>query len=263
MHPTDRQPPPPAGAAGALGAAAAWRGPGSRAAAPAARQAPARHPARAGGMPRERYLQYVDWFNDNDPRFLEFYHPDVVLELGNATTGGANAHPRFLRRSKGAHPREGGSDALRRRRHRHRRRAAHRSSRSTRTGRSRTTSGAPLKAGEVFRVISLGHVLGGQRPVPPHQGGALQARQRLEDGRLTPQADAPQAPGGSGEFGYQKLRWQASQTSSSAPPAPAGFDVPLLDGGQASARPRLRSPSANATNAGAVLARSRPVTARV
>lgn len=47
--------------------------------------------APAGGMPRERYEQYVAWFNANDPRFLEFYHPDVVLELGNATLNGADA----------------------------------------------------------------------------------------------------------------------------------------------------------------------------
>lgn len=43
------------------------------------------------GMSRARYEQYVEWFNQNDPRFLEFYHPDVVLELGAATLEGANA----------------------------------------------------------------------------------------------------------------------------------------------------------------------------
>jgi len=48
-------------------------------------------PASPTGMSRERYEQYVDWFNQNDPRFLEFYHPDVVLELGNTTLEGANA----------------------------------------------------------------------------------------------------------------------------------------------------------------------------
>ena len=42
-------------------------------------------------MTREHYLQYVGWFNANDLRFLEFYHPDVVLELGNATLNGAAA----------------------------------------------------------------------------------------------------------------------------------------------------------------------------
>jgi hypothetical protein len=44
---------------------------------------------RSGGMPLARYLQYVNWFNQGDPRYLEFYHPDVVLELGNATIQGA------------------------------------------------------------------------------------------------------------------------------------------------------------------------------
>jgi hypothetical protein len=56
----------------------------------APRPALATAPAKAG-MPRERYMQYVEWFNANDPRFLQFYHPEVVLELGNATLKGANA----------------------------------------------------------------------------------------------------------------------------------------------------------------------------
>ncbi len=47
--------------------------------------------AAATGMSRERYMQYVGWFNANDPRFLDFYHPDVELELGNATLKGAGA----------------------------------------------------------------------------------------------------------------------------------------------------------------------------
>jgi hypothetical protein len=47
--------------------------------------------AAAAVMSRERYLQYANWFNANDPRFLEFYHPDVVLWLGNATLRGGNA----------------------------------------------------------------------------------------------------------------------------------------------------------------------------
>lgn len=47
-------------------------------------------PETNAGMPRERYLQYVDWFNANDPRFLEFYHPEVELELGNAILKGAD-----------------------------------------------------------------------------------------------------------------------------------------------------------------------------
>jgi hypothetical protein len=45
----------------------------------------------AAGMSKESYLQYVQWFNDNDPRFIDFYHPDVVLELGNTTITGAQA----------------------------------------------------------------------------------------------------------------------------------------------------------------------------
>lgn len=44
-----------------------------------------------GGLSRERYLQYVSWFNANDPRFIEFYHPDVELELANTTIKGAQA----------------------------------------------------------------------------------------------------------------------------------------------------------------------------
>ncbi len=47
--------------------------------------------APASAMPRARYMQYVEWFNANDPRFLDFYHPEVVLELGNATLAGAQA----------------------------------------------------------------------------------------------------------------------------------------------------------------------------
>jgi hypothetical protein len=48
-------------------------------------------PSSSAGMPRERYMQYVNWFNANDPRFLDFYHPNVVLELGNATLEGSKA----------------------------------------------------------------------------------------------------------------------------------------------------------------------------
>lgn len=51
---------------------------------------PADSQVRSGGMPLARYLQYVNLFNNGDPRFIEFYHADVVLELGNATIQGAN-----------------------------------------------------------------------------------------------------------------------------------------------------------------------------
>jgi hypothetical protein len=76
------------GALGLLGAASAL------AAAPAPAPLPdpilrgdtaADRQPRSGGLPLARYLQYVNLFNNDDPRFIEFYHPDVVLELGNAT----------------------------------------------------------------------------------------------------------------------------------------------------------------------------------
>lgn len=37
--------------------------------------------AASGALTREEYQRYVDLFNANDPRFIEYYHPDVVLEL--------------------------------------------------------------------------------------------------------------------------------------------------------------------------------------
>lgn len=52
-------------------------------------KAPGDSQVRSGGMPLARYLQYVSLFNNSDPRFIEFYHPDVELELGNATIKGA------------------------------------------------------------------------------------------------------------------------------------------------------------------------------
>ena len=52
---------------------------------------------RSGGMPLARYLQYVNWFNQGDPRYLDFYHPDVVLELGNATINSATGIRDFYR----------------------------------------------------------------------------------------------------------------------------------------------------------------------
>jgi hypothetical protein len=38
--------------------------------------------ASCGGMPKERYLDYVAKFNANDPSFTDYYHDDVVLQLG-------------------------------------------------------------------------------------------------------------------------------------------------------------------------------------
>lgn len=72
---------------GALGAAAGLAG----LVLPACSARPADPAAAPAGMSRERYMQYVEWFNANDPRFIEYYHPDVVLELGASTIQGDTA----------------------------------------------------------------------------------------------------------------------------------------------------------------------------
>ena len=41
------------------------------------------------GMTREAYNEYLELFNANDPTFIKFYHPDVVLELGTSQIVGA------------------------------------------------------------------------------------------------------------------------------------------------------------------------------
>ena len=46
-----------------------------------------------GGLTRERFQDYLTLFNNNDPRFIEFYHDDVVLEL----TGTEIRTPRGIR----------------------------------------------------------------------------------------------------------------------------------------------------------------------
>jgi len=38
----------------------------------------------AEGITRQAYDDYLDRFNNNDPSFIEFYHPDVVLELAGS-----------------------------------------------------------------------------------------------------------------------------------------------------------------------------------
>ena len=43
------------------------------------------HESARAGMSRERFEQYITLFNNNDPRFIEFYHDDVILELGTDT----------------------------------------------------------------------------------------------------------------------------------------------------------------------------------
>ncbi|HKJ74193.1 MAG TPA: nuclear transport factor 2 family protein [Alphaproteobacteria bacterium] len=35
-----------------------------------------------GGVTRAQFDEYLALFNNNDPGFIKFYHPDVVLELG-------------------------------------------------------------------------------------------------------------------------------------------------------------------------------------
>jgi hypothetical protein len=42
-----------------------------------------------GGLTREQFLEYVSLFNANDPRFIRYYHDDVVLELGAREIRGA------------------------------------------------------------------------------------------------------------------------------------------------------------------------------
>lgn len=70
--------------------------------APAAAAAPT---GACGGMSRERYMQYVSWFNANDPRFIDYYHPDVELELSNQVIKGAQGILNFYKEVK-AHIRE-------------------------------------------------------------------------------------------------------------------------------------------------------------
>jgi len=44
--------------------------------------------ANAGPLTREEYQVYLDQFNGNDPRFIEFYHPEVEFELGGTQMKG-------------------------------------------------------------------------------------------------------------------------------------------------------------------------------
>jgi hypothetical protein len=112
-------------------------------------------PPAPAGMPRERYMQYVGWFNENDPRFLEFYHPDVVLELGAATIEGADGIRDFYTQVK-AHIHEKVE-------------VSHYIADATGIAAELPTEfkvfkdwpepnyfRRPLKAGEVFRVVSFG-----------------------------------------------------------------------------------------------------------
>jgi hypothetical protein len=49
---------------------------------------PTTHAQSPNTITREQYDQYVEWFNVNDPRFTQFYHDDVELELSNAVIKG-------------------------------------------------------------------------------------------------------------------------------------------------------------------------------
>lgn len=44
--------------------------------------------ANSGPLTREEYQVYLDLFNANDPRFIEFYHPEVEFELGTTQMKG-------------------------------------------------------------------------------------------------------------------------------------------------------------------------------
>ncbi|MEY4761363.1 MAG: hypothetical protein RLZZ200_1219 [Pseudomonadota bacterium] len=73
---------------------------------PTAMAATAAAPVSAcGGLTREQYLEYVELFNNNDPRFIKYYHDDVEFELANAKIKGAQAIRDFYAEVK-AHIRE-------------------------------------------------------------------------------------------------------------------------------------------------------------
>ena len=44
-----------------------------------------------GGLTRAEFLEYVTLFNANEPRFIRYYHDDVVFELGTTVIKGATA----------------------------------------------------------------------------------------------------------------------------------------------------------------------------
>ncbi|MDQ2640925.1 MAG: nuclear transport factor 2 family protein [Pseudomonadota bacterium] len=136
---------------GALGAAAGLAG----LVLPACSARPADPAPAPAGMSRERYMQYVEWFNANDPRFIEYYHPDVVLELGASTIQGDTAIRDFYAEVK-AHIHEKVE-------------VTHFISDATGIAAELPTEfrvykdwpepnyfRRPLKAGEVFRVVSFG-----------------------------------------------------------------------------------------------------------
>src|SRR5688572_17031908 len=50
-----------------------------------------------GGLTREEFLEYVALFNANDPKFIRYYHDDVVFELPNTVVKGATAIREFYK----------------------------------------------------------------------------------------------------------------------------------------------------------------------
>lgn len=44
---------------------------------------PAHASEACGGLSQDEFTQYLTLFNNNDFGFTDYYHPDVVLELGN------------------------------------------------------------------------------------------------------------------------------------------------------------------------------------
>lgn len=42
-----------------------------------------------GAMPLADYQRYLELFNNNDERFIEYYHPEVELQLGDSSIHGA------------------------------------------------------------------------------------------------------------------------------------------------------------------------------
>jgi SnoaL-like domain len=121
--------------------------PAAAAAMPAQRDA-------CGGFTLEQYLEYATLFNNNDPRFISFYHEDVEFELANAKIRGAKAILDFYAEVK-AHIREKFE-------------VTHFVSDATGVAAELPTEfrvlkdwengyfGRPLKAGQVMRIVSLG-----------------------------------------------------------------------------------------------------------
>ncbi len=136
---------------------------------------------RAADLRAKSSCEYVTLFNANDPRFIKFYHDDVVFELNNATViKGPQADPRVLRAGEGAHPREGGGGGVRVRCDGHRRGAADGVPGLQGLGERLLPAAAEGGRGDAHYQL---RVLRSERPeVPAHPGGALQADTRLADG---------------------------------------------------------------------------------